>query len=249
MSNISQFLRDGQHLDYTPAAASYAGNVVNLGRVAGFLPRDIGASALGTAMVSGVIKVPATATLGNIGDNVWWDANGTPVGGTTDGACSTNAYACQASADFWLGTLVKALAVGDGQAHVAINKANPNLPAWTDKAHFLTAVDASLVAATHSGGVMHVTADVGFDTVILTPAGVVGMDFIIQNDDADGVLELTVGPNGTEIYAGMNLTNANGEDSYLTQDTSIRGDYLHLVCDVATTSWRCVGKRGIWLPA
>ena len=71
----------------------------------------------------------------------------------------------------------------------------------------------------------------------------------VQSDEADGINELTVGPNGVEIYEGANLTNAIGEDSYNTLATSIRGDYLHLVCNVAATSWRCVAKRGIWLPA
>ncbi|HUX15421.1 MAG TPA: capsid cement protein, partial [Phycisphaerae bacterium] len=125
MPNISNFLQEGQYLNYTPAAATYAGNVVNLGNMAGFTPSDIAAAALGQAMISGVIRVPATATLGNVGDNVWWDANGTQAitGGTTDGACTTNAVA----GDFWLGTLTAALAIADGWAEVAINKVNPNL--------------------------------------------------------------------------------------------------------------------------
>jgi len=246
MANISQYLREGESVQHTPAGAVWAGNIINLGRVCGFAPRDIAASALGTIAVSGVIRAPYIGGIVcNVGDNVWWDADATPYGGAADGACTCNAVA----GDWWVGTLVAPTTATGATCDVAINLVNPNLPAWQDKTHFTVATDTSLAAATHSGGVMHVTADAGFDTVILTPAGVVGMEFIIQNDDADGILELTVGPNGTEIYAGSNLTVANGEDAYNTLATSKRGDYLHLVCNVANASWRCVAKRGIWAPA
>ena len=249
MANISKYLHPGASIDYTPAAATYAGNLVNLGSVCAFSPSDIGASKLGAVAVTGVIRAPYIGGIVcNVGDNVWWDANGTPYGGAADGACTCDASDVDLTAglDWWVGTLVRATTATGATCDVAINVANPNLPAWQDKTHITTAVDLPLVAATHSGGAVHVTADVGFNTAITMPTGVVGMDWVIQNDDADGINQMDVVHDGAEIIAGMNLSIAAGELAQNTLTTSKRGDYLHLVCNVAATSWRCVGMRGTW---
>ena len=238
MANVSVYLKEGKSIDHTPASAVTAGSIIQVGAIAAFAPSAIAASVLGAVRVSGVIRAPAVALLGNVGDNVWWDSDGTPVGGTTDGAATTRPSA----GNFWIGTLVKALIATDGVADVALNKVNPNLPAWQNKAHLLVTTGA-LTAAAHSGGVMHVEAA---NQTVTLPAAVVGMEYIIQNDAADAASELKIALNGTEIVAGANLTIANGEDMYNTDTTSIRGDFLHLVANVNATSWRCVNKRGTW---
>jgi len=243
MANISQYYQEGRAIDHTPAAAIYAGNIINIGALSGFTPRDVAASAVGALHIDGVIRGPYVGGAANIGDNVWWDANGTPYGGAADGA-----FTCSApDGDWWVGTLVKAAVAADAVCDIALNRANPNLPAWQEKTHILTAVDLTLAAATHSGGVIHVTADVGFDTTITLPVGVVGMDWVIQNDEADGINGMIVDLNGNEIIEGQNLTIAATKTAINTLATSLRGDFLHLVCNVAATSWRCVGKRGIWV--
>ena len=242
MANVSQALHAGESIDHTPASAVTAGNIIQLGAIAAFAPEGIAASVLGAVATRGVLRVPHTATLGNIGDNVWWDTDGTPYGGTNDGAATTNA----AAGDFWIGTLLRATGVTDSTCDVALNQVNPNLPAWQGKTHFKVVADTTLVAATHSGGVIHVGPDAGADTVITLPAAVAGMDYIVQNDAADGGLYLKVAPNGTEIFAGANLTLTNGQDAFLTLLTGVRGDYLWLVANVNATSWRVVAKRGIW---
>ena len=243
MANISRYLQEGASIDHTPAATTYAGNIINLGALSGLCPSDIAAGVLGAIAVSGVIRAPYAGGAANIGDNIWWDANGTPYGGAADGACIRNA----AAGDWWVGTLVRATVAASATCDIALNKVNPNLPAWPNKTHFLTAADLTLVAATHSGGVIHVTADAGFDTTITLPIGVVGMDYIIVNDEADAGNKLIVDLNGNEIIEGANLTIAATKTADLTKLTGIRGDYLHLVCNVAATSWRPVEKRGIWV--
>jgi len=243
MANESQFLQDGLRIDHTPASALTGGKMIQIASVPVMTAEAIAASAAGAVAPCGVFRGPHTATVGNVGDNVWWDADGTPVGGTNDGAFTTNA----ADGDWWVGTLVKAAAATDATCDIALGRVNPEIPAWTGLTHFLTAADLTLVAATHSGGVIHVTHDAGTDTKITMPAGVAGMEWIVQNDDADGANGMWLLPNGTEIIAGANLTLANGQDAKNTLLTSKRGDYLHVICDVSATSWRCVAKRGIWL--
>lgn len=242
MANIHRFLQEGCSLDYTPSSAVAAGELIQVNSsIAAVSPLDIAADAKGAVIVAGVIRAPFVGSLvGNPGDNVWWDINGTPYGGAADGACTLTA----ANGDFWVGTLVAATSATGNTCDVALNVVNPNLPAWQNKTHFSDANGETLTAATHSGGVFHVTADA---QTITLPAGVGGMDFIIVNDVADGGALVTVDLDGNEIIAGANLTIALTKKALNTKVTANRGDYLHLVCNVAGTSWRCVEKRGIWV--
>ncbi|MBE3133664.1 MAG: DUF2190 family protein [Acidobacteria bacterium] len=241
MANISRYLQEGISIDHTPASAVSAGNIIQVSSLCAFSPVDIAASALGAVAVSGVLRAPYVGTLvGSVGDNVWWDANGTPYGGAADGACTLDASA----GDWWVGTLLAATTATGATCDVALNKVNPELPAWQGKTHITSAVGLSLSAATHSGGVVHITDDA--QTVTL-PTGVVGMDFVIQNDVADGGALLSVALDGNEIIAGENLTIAATKTADNTKETQNRGDYLHLVCNVAAVSWRCVAKRGTWV--
>ena len=242
MANISRFLQEGDSLDYTPAALVGAGNIINLGARSGFCPEDIAASALGTIAVSGVIQAPYAGGAANVGDNIWWDANGTPYGGAADGACIRNA----AAGDWWVGTLVKATVAASATCDIALNQENPNLPVWPNRSHIATAVDLVWAAATHNGMVIHVTADAGTDTKVTLPIGVAGMEAIIVNDEADAGNLLQVDLNGNETIEG-NLTIAATKLALLTKSTSIRGDYLHLVCETAAGIWRCTELRGAWV--
>jgi hypothetical protein len=244
MANKSDALQLGNAIDHTPVGAVTAGKIIQVGNLNAFAPRAIAAAELGSIQVANeVIRGPYVGGIANVGDNVWWDANGTPYGGAADGAFTTNA----AAGDWWVGTLVAPTVAASATCDIALNRETPGLPAWQNKTHFTTAADLTLVAATHSGGVIHVTKDAGLDTKITLPTGVVGMDFVIQTDEADAVSLLQIDLDGNEIIAGANLTIAATKLALNTLLTSKRGDFLHLVCNVAATSWRCVGKRGIWV--
>jgi len=247
MANVSQYLQEGEMIDHTPVGAVTAGNILQVGALSVFAPQDIAAGILGAVAVKGVIRAPyvggAVGGIANIGDNVWWDANASPYGtATADGAI----VARGSLGDWWVGTLVRAAGATSNTCDVALNKVNPNLPAWTNRVHFTTAADLTLVEATHSGGVIHVTADVGTDTAITLPNGVVGMEFIIQNDQANGGNGLQVIMDAGDSVRGCNLTLGAGATITNTLGTSVRGDYLHLECTVAASAWRCVAKRGTW---
>lgn len=172
----AQFFTPGLVLPYYSATAVTGGTVVKVAGMAGVVLSDIAALGTGSAQISGIIKIEHIATVGNAGDNVWYDANGSPYGGTaSSGGATTVQTAAAAAADMWLGTLSEATTATSTHCYVRLNEANPALPVWQDRTHLLTAADLTMVAATHSGGVIHVTKDVGTDTTILFPAGVVGM--------------------------------------------------------------------------
>ena len=243
MANQSQFLQEGKVLDYTPAVPVTAGKIIQVGSLSVFAPLAIAAAALGQVQMSGVIRSPFVGGIANMGDNIWWDADATPYGGAADGAFTHIA----ANGDWWVGTLARATALTDALADIALNRTNRELPAWPGKKHITTGADLVLTAADHSGGVIHVTPDAGPDTKITLPIGVVGMDFIIQYDGPDAGNLTQVDLNGNEIIEGMNLTIAATKLAVNTLATAKRGDYLHLVCNVAALSWRSVAKRGIWV--
>jgi len=240
MANLSYYHKDGRFLDHTPTSVVTAGKLIRISGVTVMSPNDIAASALGGVDTAGIWKIPYVGGARNVGQNLWWDDNGTPYGGAADGACTCEA----ANGDWWIGTLAKAAAATDAYAYVAVNRVNPDQPAWQDRAHFTTAVDLTFVEATHSGGVIHVTAH---GKIVTLPTGVVGMEVIVVNDVADTGALVTVDLDGNEIIRGANLTIAATKTANNTKTTAKQGDYLHLICTVAATAWRCVGKRGIWV--
>ena len=238
----TEYSKEGKALDHTAASAITAGDPTSLSgkSVIGVPQSDIASGKDDSLEVSGIFRGWNDGSFGNVGDNVWYDSNGDPLNGTA----GTGAYTTDATlGDYWVGTLAKALVATDEEALIRWGVQNPDLPAWSNRTHVKTAVDLTYVAATHSGMVIHVTADA---KTITLPVGVVGMETIIVNDVADAGNLLTVDLNGNETIQG-NLTIAATKTALLTKATSKRGDFLHLVCTTAAGIWRCVEKRGTWV--
>jgi hypothetical protein len=241
MSNLFTFLSAGDVLDHTPASALTGGQIIQLaGKEAAIPSVPIAASVLGSVNIGGRWKGPYVGGVCNVGDNLWWDANGTPYGGAANGALTN----LGADGDWWAGTVTKAPAATDATVEFALNMANPTQPAWVGRTCIKTAVDLTMVEATHSGAVIEVT---GANKTITLPTGVVGMEYIVVSRYIDATSLLTVDLDGNEIIRGANLTIAATKTALNTAATSVQGDYLHLVCTVAATAWRVVNKRGIWV--
>lgn len=215
------------------AAAAIAVNTVvgQCGRL-GVAIEAIPISGVGSVSWGGIHELAALSTdVWEQGDPLWWDYTNTRL--TRLGVPGLHFAGIAAAAKASLATL----------ATVHLNDRG-NLPAdQLNKTHIDTAVDLTLVAATHSGAVIRVTADA---KTITLPVGVVGMDWVIQNAAADAAALVTVDLNGNEIIEGANLTIAATKTALNTKVTAKRGDFLHLVCNVAATSWRCVARRGVW---
>lgn len=241
MANSHAYLHVGERLDHTPASALDAGEMIQLaGKGCAIATTGIAADALGSVAVSGVFNGPYVGNACNVGDNLWWDANGTPYGGSADGALTN----LGADGDWWVGTVTAAPSANDATVQFALNVMNPTQPAWIGRTFFKTAVDLTMVEATHGGGVVEVTADA--KTVTL-PTGVGGMELIVVNRVVDGGALVTVDLDGNEVIRGANLTIAATKTANNTKATAVQGDYLHLICNVAATAWRVVSYRGIWV--
>lgn len=240
MANLFTFLSDGDRLDHTPASALTGGQLIQLAGKQSAIPSvPIAASALGSVAVGGRWKGPYVGNACNAGDNLWWDANGTPYGGSADGALTN----LGADGDWWVGTAAKGATLNDATVEVLLGVPNPDQPAWIGRKFFKSAVDIAYVDATHAGGVIEITADA--KTVTL-PTGVVGMEVIVVNRVVDGGALVTVDFDGNEAVISALLTIAATKTALNTKATAVQGDYLHLFCSAATATWRIFGKRGIW---
>jgi len=71
----AEFVQDGNSIDYTPASAVSAGDVVVQGDLVGVAKKDIQANQLGALATEGVFEFPKdTSTAIGAGVDVYWDA-------------------------------------------------------------------------------------------------------------------------------------------------------------------------------
>lgn len=84
------FVQVGNQIDYTPDADVAAGAVVVNGPLVGVAERAISASVLGALTLRGLFDVCKAAVAINAGDEIYWDADGNPVGGVAGSGAATN---------------------------------------------------------------------------------------------------------------------------------------------------------------
>jgi predicted RecA/RadA family phage recombinase len=105
---MASYVQVGDLLDYTPASAVAAGDVVVIGSLVGVAPRAIAANAVGALAVEGVFEIPcATGATGAQGSAISYYA----TSGVAHASTGTAA-----------GKLAKARLVGDTSVHVLLNK-------------------------------------------------------------------------------------------------------------------------------
>ncbi len=87
------FVQSGVMIDYTPASAVTAGDVVVQEKLVGIAKLDIAANTRGALCVAGVFDAPKdSSNVTDVGTPLYWDADGSPVDGTAlSGALTTTA--------------------------------------------------------------------------------------------------------------------------------------------------------------
>ena len=84
------FVQEGDAVDYTPGADVAAGAVVVQGTLVGVAKQPIASGKLGALSVRGLFDVAKAAVAFTAGVAVYWDADGSPVGGVAlSGAATT----------------------------------------------------------------------------------------------------------------------------------------------------------------
>ncbi len=253
--------KDIEHVPYTAAAAIVGGcptpvfladravaatttvTTLPIG-IMGIPHGDLAIADIAEMQIKGRVRFVHTASLGNAGDNVWWDNNGDPYGGTAGtGAATTKPSA----GDYWLGILAKACTITDPLCEVLLNEINPYRPPWVNRFHELLAATTLTTDIQDHGKVIHF--DHTAATVVTLQATVVGTEIIFVNDTADGALgfAMTLSPNASDAFAGPNWSPSVNKDLVNTAATHKRGDWVHLRSSgTAAYGWYIVEKSGLW---
>lgn len=142
------FAKDGKFIPHTPAGAVTGGNVVLLGAIPTVAPRDIAAAGTGDVDSEGTYDVPKTSAVFEVGDDVLWDADGTPVSGDASSGAATNVPGL----GYRMGFAVAAAATGDAYVRVKLVAGPPKLTQGTPTAE--TNTSQTYTAAEVAGGII-----------------------------------------------------------------------------------------------
>jgi len=238
----ARIYKPGDRIDYTATANITGGDPTQIGDSGwvGIPQSDIASGDSDSLDIGGIIAIEATTAVGAVGDNVWYDSNGSPYLGTaSSGAATTIASA----GDFWLGILAVAKTSGDTHAYVLINRPNPALPAWPNRIHETATLTLTL-GVQDSGKVIHDLTDNAVITLPATAAGL-SVEYIIQNDNSDGGAKLSISPNASDLIQGQNIGGTANKDLINTKITQNRGDYVILQGGHAD-GFNIVEMKGTW---
>lgn len=176
----AQLYSDECAIDYTPASAVTAGDVVVLNGMIGVASSAIAANAKGALQIEGIYQLPKTTAAWVRGLPVHWNPTGDPDNGTA-GSGAAN----QLGVGTYAGIAVETEASGDDTGAVAINVRPSNLLAVAA----VTAAGSAIGdAAALSNGLNVVTGADGTKGVIL-PVAVPGMQVYVKGVTA-GVLKV-----------------------------------------------------------
>ncbi len=175
------------NIDHTPGSNVAAGDVVVLGSFIAIALRDIAASTLGAVAVDGVFRGAKVAGAIAIGDPLYWDADGDPVGGTA----GTGGLTVNGSLGNFAGyAIAAALDAGTTVDFV--------LASYSSPASF-TSMPSATVAATGSAQGDAAAIQTGFTLVTAAdatkgaklPAAAAGKICVVKNSDAaNAILKL-----------------------------------------------------------
>jgi predicted RecA/RadA family phage recombinase len=218
------FIHEGSAIDYTPAVAKTAGDVVLLGDLLGIVRNDIPANRLGALAVEGVFEFPKQAgTALTTGQKVYWDATnlrvagdpgvGRLVGRVTKDAASADTTVrvlieMQASADLLYSAEAASAVITNTVTETAFDK-SVTIPANTLQVGDVLRVRAQgICPSTNSTDTLNVRLKVG--TVVLIATGAVD---VANNDifhiEADMVVR-TIGAAGTIVASGLQALGTEG---------------------------------------
>lgn len=213
---------EGDRIDYTPAAAVSAGDVVVIGGVPYIAENDIAAGVLGSLPVAGVFDVPKETGAIVAGAEVWWNPTGSPVTGTaSSGAASV------VPSGYLLGYAVVAAVSGDSYVNVRTTgtkktKVQPVPAAETTTGPTLLAAEllGGIITSTQTGAVT-ATLDTGANLDLALPGSIVGDSFdwtLINLGSSSGAA--TVTPSTGHTVVGNAVVAITTSATFRTKKTA-----------------------------
>lgn len=192
---------DDEAIDYTPAAAAFAGDIALLGNIPLPVPLDIAAAGLGALDCEGVFKVPKATGAIAAGDPVYWNPAADPVTGTAGTGAASNSP----TAGKFMGFAAAAAASGDSyvDTYLTPGRSLPAIPAakfTTDATGTQTADQGDLTGANFTvwkntaNGAVALTTRTATQMVADIPNAYVGMTFVVRViSGGDNTVTLTAG--------------------------------------------------------
>jgi len=205
----------GDCIDYEPGSAVLAGTVSVIGTtIVTIVPRDIAADEKGARATRGVFNVPKDNSDVSAGDALYWDDNGSPVGGTA----LSGAFTKTAGGNVFAGIALEAAGTGVGDCDMFLRSIDGTVPGN------LAPVPTGTVAATNSAinngtpitalGLTLVTGGNNVAAVVL-PDSAIGSVLWLANFSG-GNNTLAVFP---PVADAINLLGANNVYSQATNST------------------------------
>jgi predicted RecA/RadA family phage recombinase len=131
----------GDTVDYDPGSAVAAGTVYVIGTtIVTIVPKAIAADEKGATATRGVFNVPKDNSDVSAGDSLYWDADGSPVGGTA----LSGAFTKTANGNVFAGIALEAAGTGVGDCDMLLRSIDGTVPGN------LAPVPTGTVAATNS---------------------------------------------------------------------------------------------------
>jgi predicted RecA/RadA family phage recombinase len=239
MITEAKVYKQGDVLDHTPVSALVGGQVISVGGLAAIAQTDIAAGALGSIVISGLVKFRAAAVAGEAGDPVGWDENGTGVDGNT-GALTVN----PATWDFVVGSLAKDLAATDGEAVVRMNQFSITKPYWPGRVYETKTANYTLDIQ-DVGKVICCATDAMAFTLPAWSTAFDGAEFIFVNTALSGAAILDIQPNSSDKIMAADATGADDGALINTKATAKRWDWAIIRGD-GVNGWIVNAANGIW---
>jgi len=115
----------GDAIDYTPGSEVLAGSVVVIGTtIVTITAVDIAADEKGSTVTRGVFNVPKDSSDVSAGDALYWDADGSPVGGTA----LSGAFTKTANGNVFAGIALEAAGTGVGGVDMLLRSIDGTVP-------------------------------------------------------------------------------------------------------------------------
>lgn len=215
----------GKAVDYTPGSAVTAGDVIVIDNRVGIALSDIAANVLGALVTCGLFSIVKVTGAIADGADLFWDADGDPLGGTAgSGAVTTQPLGP------WIGTAVGAAGATDTKVDVLFAQSPPE-PLTSE---ITDPGDAGAIPVDRSGHVNLVTA--GAETRTLAAPSYMGQQLLLgfKTDGGDCVITCAT------------TVNQTGNNTLTAADA---GDAIELVAvySGANLRWRVRSNDGVAL--
>lgn len=223
----ARVLSGGRQVDYTPGTAKSAGSVVVANGLVGIVANDIAANTLGALHVGAVAAVVKATGAVQLGEAVYWNATGNPVGGTAGSGAATTT----AAGNMFLGYAVLAAGSSDEVVQVLMVQIN-SITVHSPLSNLITDPgNTAAIPVTNSGHVQIVTA--GAETRTLAAPTFVGQQLLIcmKTDGGDCVIAVATTVNST---GNNRITLNDAGDNIL----------LHAIQNGSNIRWRVTVNDG-----